>query len=142
MLQLKPPAQVNNEVRSLSLKTAESTAQISEVIHRLQTSSKLAVKSMDLSTSKSEETMGKATATGASLQTIDNLISEIKDMSNQIATAAEQQSAVSVEIDRNITVIDDMASETSLAAKEVTSVSSSPKVTAKTLINNIGVFKT
>ncbi|WP_438971554.1 methyl-accepting chemotaxis protein [Methylophaga sp.] len=133
---------VANEVRSLSVKTAESTAQISEVIHRLQTSSRQAVKSMDLSTRKSEETMEKATATGASLQTIDNLISEIKDMSNQIATAAEQQSAVSVEIDHNITVIDDMASETSLAAKEVTSVSSSLKLTTKTLIKNISVFKT
>lgn len=114
-------AVVASEVRELAMKTTESTAQISSVIERLQTNARLAVSDMESSNHKAIDTHDKANTTSAILKEIESLINQINDMSNQIAVAAEEQTAVANEIDRNIVSIDVMASETSEAAKEVSS---------------------
>ncbi|MDP2381038.1 MAG: methyl-accepting chemotaxis protein, partial [Pseudohongiella sp.] len=60
-----------------------------------------------------------AARAGQSLQTITRAVSVIKDMSNQIASASEEQSAVTVEINRNINNISEVANETASGSREI-----------------------
>ena len=52
----------------------------------------------------------QAAAVKSSLEVITDSVAEISDMSNHVATATEEQAAVSEEINRNIVRIDDMGS--------------------------------
>lgn len=60
-----------------------------------------------------------AARAGQSLQTITRAVFVIKDMSNQIASASEEQSAVTVEINRNINNISEVANETASGSREI-----------------------
>ena len=100
-------AVVADEVRSLAQRTQDSTSEIQSIIEELQTDTKSAVdintRGQELSNKVSDE-INKA---GDALQSIVQSVSEITGMNDQIATAAEQQSAVSESITQNIIVISD-----------------------------------
>ena len=116
-------AVVADEVRTLASRTQESTGEISTMIDLLQQGSKDAVKSMTKSQEQVDNAVKQTDATGEQLALTSNLIQQINDMSNQIATAAEQQGAVSEEINRNITHINDMTDQTAEGAHQ-TSIAS------------------
>ncbi|OUR73079.1 hypothetical protein A9Q78_05600 [Methylophaga sp. 41_12_T18] len=116
-------AVVADEVRTLASRTQESTGEISKMIELLQQGSKDAVKSMLSSQDQVNNAVQQTDATGEQLTLISNLIQQISDMSNQIATASEQQGAVSEEINRNIIKINDMTDQTAEGAHQ-TSIAS------------------
>ena len=98
-------AVVADEVRTLASRTQESTSEIQGMIERLQNGSKNAVDVMEASRVRAEETVQLANKTGASLQDITNAVSTINDMNIQIASAVEEQSAVTNDVNRNIVEI-------------------------------------
>jgi len=98
-------AVVADEVRALASRTQESTSQIQTTIERLQTGTNSAVKVMEESQIKSKTSVENAEKSGKSISSILNATEQINDMTLQIATAVEQQSAVSEEINKNINQI-------------------------------------
>ncbi|WP_282067024.1 methyl-accepting chemotaxis protein [Vibrio rotiferianus] len=134
-------AVVADEVRVLSQRTHGSTEEIRTMIETLQNNTKLAVNSMQTSTSLADTSVDYAQQAHDSLTSITNSITEINDMAMQIASAAEEQRAVSEDISRNTQGIKDdadMIAEQSLKSSEG---SRQMYDTANTMRENISRFK-
>lgn len=116
-------AVVADEVRSLAQKTQESTADIVAVIDKLQAASQEAVGAMDESQNKAQSTIDKATATANAIVQVDKNVETISQMSELIASAAEEQSAVTQQISMSITQINDVAHENTQSAQETAKAS-------------------
>jgi methyl-accepting chemotaxis protein len=102
-------AVVADEVRTLASRTQQSTEQIQKMVASLQAHTRKAVKVMDSDTKnamKMAETTGGATL---SLSRIIKSVTKISDLSFQVASASEEQSSVSEEINRNIVRIADLS---------------------------------
>ncbi|MCL1113325.1 methyl-accepting chemotaxis protein [Shewanella basaltis] len=111
-------AVVADEVRTLASRTQKSTDEISTLIDALQKEVKNASSIID----KGAQGASKAVEqTQLALESLNAIVAKIDEISSQvthIATAAEQQSAVTEEVSRNITGISDSASELSQLADE------------------------
>ena len=98
-------AVVADEVRTLAQRTAESTAEIHQIIDTVQTGAINAVRAIESGQQRSEEGETQVTEAGATLQLITQAVEAIRDMNRQIATAAEEQTSVAEDISRNLTEI-------------------------------------
>ncbi len=113
-------AVVADEVRSLAQRTQESTKEIEDMIFKLQTGTENAVESMKAGQQQAKDSVEQATKAGVTLNTVTGTISVINDMNTQIATAAEQQTAVVEEINKNITEINNISEQNATAVNEMT----------------------
>jgi len=102
-------AVVADEVRSLASKTQSSTEEINQMIQGLEAGVKQAVAVIESGTGKAQSAMEETQGSYDSLTSVVEDISNIADHIAQVATAAEEQSAVSEEVSRNMTVIGDAA---------------------------------
>ncbi|MBY6188142.1 methyl-accepting chemotaxis protein [Marinobacter hydrocarbonoclasticus] len=95
-------AVVADEVRSLSLRTQEATGEIQQMIDKLQSGAQDAVAAMGAGQSGSQRGLEQTREAGESLARISTQLTELNGMNAQIATAAEEQSKVSEEINHAV----------------------------------------
>lgn len=116
-------AVVADEVRNLAQKTQHATEEIQSMIQQLQSGTRQVVKVMEDSQSKTDESVGHAAEAAQALESITKAVSVINDMNTQIASAAEEQSAVADDINRNVINIGQVANEVAGGADESTRAS-------------------
>ncbi|KAF1067301.1 MAG: Methyl-accepting chemotaxis protein McpP [Pseudomonas citronellolis] len=95
-------AVVADEVRALASRTQQSTGEIQQMIDRLQGTTKGSVDAMQRASVMADRTRGQADLAGQSLDAMAGLIGTINSMNAQIASAAEEQTAVAEEINRSV----------------------------------------
>ncbi|KAB0528501.1 methyl-accepting chemotaxis protein [Pseudomonas brassicacearum subsp. brassicacearum] len=116
-------AVVADEVRNLARRTQSSVQEVRLVIEGLQKRTKDVVSSMDSSYSKAQISVGQVALAVVALRRIGDAVSIITNMNLQIASAAEEQSAVVEEINRNVATIRDVTESLSTQAQESAKIS-------------------
>ncbi|WP_051559977.1 methyl-accepting chemotaxis protein [Marinobacterium jannaschii] len=111
-------AVVADEVRTLAGRTQQSTIEIRKMIEELQLGSENAVRVMASSEEKSGHAVERVQLAERALKEISQEMDHISDLNMQIASASEEQSAVTDEISANIQRIFTLSEETSQAVAE------------------------
>ncbi|MCE1114657.1 methyl-accepting chemotaxis protein [Pseudomonas sp. NMI795_08] len=111
-------AVVADEVRGLAQRTQQSTEEIEGLIASLQHGTQQVADAMNGSRSLTDSSVELARKAGGSLENITRTVSNIQSMNQQIAAAAEQQSAVAEEISRSILNVRDVSEQTAAASDE------------------------
>ncbi|WP_371807252.1 methyl-accepting chemotaxis protein [Pseudomonas sp. KK4] len=116
-------AVVADEVRNLAQKTQKATEEIQTMIQQLQQGTRDVVRVMEDSQNRTDESVQHAAKAAQALETITQAVSVINDMNTQIASAAEEQSAVADDINRNVINIGQVANEVAGGADESSAAS-------------------
>ncbi len=134
-------AVVADEVRTLASRTQQSTTEIESMIDSLQVQANAAVEAITLGQEKAKTSVQNASNAGDALSKITESVATISSMNLQIATASEQQSAVSEEINQNIVSISHVAEENTRAANQLADSSQSLEQLANELQTLVSQFK-
>ncbi|OLQ74079.1 chemotaxis protein [Photobacterium proteolyticum] len=135
-------AVVADEVRNLATRTQTSTEEIRTMLGRLEQDTQSIMVSMQQSQQQAVDTKEETQAAQHALAEINEAIEVINDMNNQIASAAEEQSAVAEEINRNVVVINDTATEVMDSMTSSLLTSEALDESATDLHKELGKFKT
>ncbi|WP_296265389.1 methyl-accepting chemotaxis protein [Pseudomonas sp. UBA6562] len=116
-------AVVADEVRGLAQRTQKSTEEIEALIAGLHRGTQQVASIMLGSRELTDSSVELARKAGVSLGSITGTVSNIQAMNQQIAAAAEQQSAVAEEISRSILNVRDVSEQTASASNETATAS-------------------
>jgi len=117
-------AVVADEVRNLAKRTQDSVEEIRLVIERIQSGTRGVVATMHSSQHQAQSNAGQIHQAVQALGKISDAVTVISDMNLQIASAAEQQSAVAEEVNRNVSAIRSATETLTEQATESAAVSS------------------
>jgi methyl-accepting chemotaxis protein len=134
-------AVVADEVRALAERTTRATREIGEMIKTIQTETSGAVAGMQRGVEEVEKGMKSSRESGGALQDILDDIEGVTVQINQIATAAEEQNAVTGEISSNIHQINGVVLETAKGAHETAAAAARLYTLSSDLQQIVGRFK-
>ncbi|PFG10663.1 methyl-accepting chemotaxis protein [Marinobacter sp. LV10MA510-1] len=134
-------AVVADEVRNLAQRTQTSTKEINSMIERLQKGADDAVAGMNASKAVSNVSLEKAQDAMEALNRVADAITSISQMTMQIATASEEQTSVTEELNASITRIADQGQEAAAAASENDVYSGHIETIGQTLSKNASRFR-
>ncbi|MGX9463580.1 methyl-accepting chemotaxis protein [Shewanella sp. A14] len=132
---------VADEVRALAANTNQATNQIQSSIEELTDSASKASEAVFASRKQVQGCVAVSQDTGTSLQAMVAKLKSANDMVTQIASSAEEQSAVSNEISENVTAIKTSANEINIVTTHLVSQSQELVQNSAALSNNIAFFK-
>ncbi|MEE4751426.1 methyl-accepting chemotaxis protein [Pseudomonas alliivorans] len=133
-------AVVADEVRALAHRTQQSTSEIERMIGSIQSGTEQAVTSMRNSTERAESTLSIAKGAGLALDTINTAVEEINERNLVIASAAEEQAQVAREVDRNLVNIRDLSAQSTTGANQTSAASTELSRLAVDLNSMVGRF--
>ncbi|WMB72829.1 methyl-accepting chemotaxis protein [Shewanella oncorhynchi] len=134
-------AVVADEVRSLAARTQASTAEINQMLEQLYLGANAAVTAMEQTKHSCQQAADTTNLVTENLDTLTTYVFDINGLSNQIATAAEEQSAVTEEINRNLTTIREMVDELNQSGKATLNSATSLAATKEQLVGVVSHFK-
>ena len=111
-------AVVADEVRALAERTTKATREIGEMIKSIQKETKSAVSGMEEGVQEVERGTEDAARSGKALEEILEQVGDVTSQINQIATAAEQQTATTNEISRSMHEITEVVSGASHSSRD------------------------
>jgi methyl-accepting chemotaxis protein len=111
-------AVVADEVRALAHRTQQSTQEIEQMVGGIRLGTDQAVSAMHTSNQRARATLDVAKAAGSALDEIAVAISAINERNLVIASASEEQAQVAREVDRNLTNIRDLSLQSSTGANQ------------------------
>lgn len=111
-------AVVADEVRALAERTTKATREIGEMIKSIQKETKSAVSAMEEGVQEVERGTEDAARSGKALEEILEQVGDVTSQINQIATAAEQQTATTNEISKSMHEITDVVSSASHSSQD------------------------
>lgn len=135
-------AVVAEEVRTLASRTQESTAEIQQTIERLRSRARQAVQVISQSKEQAHASMAEAHTVNTVLANIIRMIDEVKEMNAHIASAVEEQSMVSEEINQNIVRVNDGVDAACVKMEETRQAIVHLREQAGKLAEIVGQFRT
>ena len=133
-------AVVADEVRALAERTTRATREIGEMIKSIQKETTSAVSAMEEGVAEVERGTAGAAQSGEALQHILQRIDVVTQQINQIATAAEEQTATTTEVSRNIMHVTEIAHDTSQESQGITNEANRLTGLSATLMDALGAF--
>ncbi|MFO7809674.1 methyl-accepting chemotaxis protein [Guyparkeria sp.] len=134
-------AVVAEEVRSLANRTQDSIGEIEQMIEKLQSGVREAVGVMERSSESARDTLDRTGHTQGLLDEIAQSVRQITDLSTQVASAVEEQTAVTEEINRNAVNIDQVSNESLDAIEQINTASADLARLAASLSEMVGQFR-
>ena len=133
-------AVVADEVRTLAQRTQDSTAEIESIIGRFQQESKRAFEAVELSQNAVHDTVRLSEGLTSELKKIETAVSVIRDMTDQVAAAAEQHVATNKEVSASIRRIYKIAEHTVATSDFMTKTAKEQRELAESLRELAGQF--
>ena len=134
-------AVVADEVRTLASRTQSSTREINDIIERLQDGAQKTASLMEESRNGAVETLSQAGQAGSALHAITKAVAEIRDMNVDIASAAEEQEAVSEEIERNTVSVRELSQQSKASTTQTEMTGQELSATSNLITQLVGRFK-
>jgi len=134
-------AVVADEVRTLAARTQQSTSEINEMLARLRNGADIVVRAMDITKASCQHTAQTTASVNDNLDSMTDSVMQINDLGIQIATAAEEQSSVTEEINRNMTMIQEMVNQLTLNGEKTMDSTRNLASSNEQLVTIVGQFK-
>jgi len=134
-------AVVADEVRALAERTTKATREIGEMIKAIQSETKGAVIAMEQGVKQVETGTEEAAKSGQALQDILEQVNAVTMQINQIATAAEEQTATTSEISNNMQQITQVVQDTASGAHQSATAAAQLNGNAEELQRLVRQFK-
>ncbi len=134
-------AVVADEVRTLASRTQQSTQEIQDMIERLQSGSKDAVRVMNSGHNRTEQSVEQVTQAGKAITEVVQSIENIREMNIQIAGAADEQSHVATQIDQSLITVKNISEQANQRVEQVEHASQGLSQLASELQSLVVKFK-
>ncbi|MFT2111881.1 methyl-accepting chemotaxis protein [Marinomonas sp. 2405UD68-3] len=134
-------AVVADEVRTLASRTKDSITEVQHTTNRLKDEAKSSSNAMEEGHRRTQATVLLSTKAEGSIEEIYSAINSISNMNLQIASAAEQQNAVTEDVNMSITRLNDAAKENSMGVSMVSQATAEIAALSVSLRNLINQFK-
>jgi methyl-accepting chemotaxis protein len=133
-------AVVADEVRALAERTTKATKEIAQMIKAIQNETTSAVAAMEEGVNEVERGTRDAAKSGTALDDILNQINAVSMEINQIATAAEEQTATTTEINNNLQQIAEVVQMSGSSSNETASAAKDLMTLAEEMHRLVGRF--
>jgi methyl-accepting chemotaxis protein len=134
-------AVVADEVRALAERTTRATGEIGNMIKSIQSETRSAVGAMEGGVKEVEKGTAEAAKSGEALQDIIAQIESVTQQVNQIAVAAEEQTATTSEISSNMQQITAVVHQTAKGAQQSAAAAGQLSQLAESLQRVVKQFK-
>ena len=134
-------AVVADEVRNLAEKTMTATQEVGRAIKEIQEGTKKNIQSVEFTGESIEAATKLSVQSGESLKNILECVQLVNDQVQSIATASEQQSAASEEINRSVEQVATISAETAQAMEQAAGAVADLAQQSQTLQHLIGEMK-